>query len=43
MMNSLFGTNPNTSFNSVSREQAIFTNYFVADRLSHPAESRGEV
>jgi len=25
MMNSLFGTNPNTSFNSVSREQAIFT------------------
>ena len=25
MMNSLFGTNPNTSFNSVSREQMIFT------------------
>jgi hypothetical protein len=25
IMNSLFGTNPNTSFNSVSREQMIFT------------------
>jgi hypothetical protein len=25
MMNSLFGNNPNTSFNSVSREQMIFT------------------
>lgn len=25
MMNSLFGTNPNTSFNSVSREQMVFS------------------
>jgi hypothetical protein len=39
MMNSLFGTNPNTSFNAVSREQAIFTiwRYVVPIDSTEPA------
>jgi hypothetical protein len=39
MMNSLFGTNPNTSFNSVSREQMVFTiwRYVVPIDSTEPA------
>ncbi len=40
MMNSLFGTNPNTSFNSISREQIIYTiwrNVVPIDKTEPPA------
>ena len=42
MMNSLFGNNVNTSFNSVSREQMIFSIWRAvrADRLDRAAGGR---
>jgi hypothetical protein len=43
MMNSLFGTNPNTAFNPVSREQMIMTIWRVVKPIDSTAPAAGAV
>jgi hypothetical protein len=43
MMNSLFGTNPNTSFNPVSREQMIMTIWRVVKPIDSTSPAAGAV